>query len=235
MGDLAEGESVEMKGSAAKPYILKNDGGRLLVHLPGVAQPVAAHRSADLQAPAQAAGGRRPKTSASAANATSARAATATSASATAPPVMLAERWAPSQDPTGVVDSRKSSTGCARTWDGAQFLSRNGNRYVAPDWFVAGLPDQPLDGELWGGRKQFQDTVSVVRSVSAGERWRSLKYLIFDAPTAAGGLRGPDRPPPRTLTSGAPYAEVLDQQRCEGTESLRKHPSRRSRRRGPRA
>jgi DNA ligase-1 len=48
-------------------------------------------------------------------------------------------------------------------WDGKQFLSRQGNLYHAPDWFLEGLPNVPLDGELWIDRKAFQRTVSIVR------------------------------------------------------------------------
>jgi len=49
-------------------------------------------------------------------------------------------------------------------WDGKQFLSRQGNRYYAPDWFVAGFPDVPLDGELWLDRKAFQRNPSASRA-----------------------------------------------------------------------
>src|SRR5580704_4856852 len=53
--------------------------------------------------------------------------------------------------------------GVGAYWNGSQFLSRQGNLFHAPDWFVAGLPNTPLDGELWLGRKKFQRTVSIVR------------------------------------------------------------------------
>ena len=48
-------------------------------------------------------------------------------------------------------------------WDGKALISRLGNPFHAPDWFLAGLPDVPLDGELWIGRKAFQRTVGIVR------------------------------------------------------------------------
>ena len=71
-------------------------------------------------------------------------------------------------------------------WDGRQFLSRQGNLYHAPDWFLEGLPAVPLDGELWLDRKAFQRTVSIVRRQDKGEQWRAMRYLIFDAPAATG-------------------------------------------------
>src|SRR5436305_4795698 len=67
-------------------------------------------------------------------------------------------------------------------WDGKQFLSRQGNRYHAPDWFVAGLPEVPLDGELWIGRKKFQRTVSIARRQDKSDLWKELTYVVFDAP-----------------------------------------------------
>ncbi len=73
-------------------------------------------------------------------------------------------------------------------WDGKQFLSRNGNVYYAPDWFVEGLPDVPLDGELWLGRKKFQRAVSIARRQDKSDHWRELSYLVFDAPTQSGGF-----------------------------------------------
>ena len=71
-------------------------------------------------------------------------------------------------------------------WDGRQFLSRLGNRYHAPDWFTAGLPDVPLDGELWIGRKKFQRTVSIVRRQDRSEHWKEVRFLVFDAPASGG-------------------------------------------------
>jgi DNA ligase-1 len=67
-------------------------------------------------------------------------------------------------------------------WDGKQLLSRFGNVLHAPDWFVAGLPATPLDGELWLARKSFQRTVSIVRRQDKSDHWKEISYLIFDAP-----------------------------------------------------
>jgi DNA ligase-1 len=67
-------------------------------------------------------------------------------------------------------------------WDGKQFLSRLGNVYHAPDWFREGLPEVPLDGELWLARKAFQRTVSIARRQDKSDHWRELRYVVFDAP-----------------------------------------------------
>jgi len=68
-------------------------------------------------------------------------------------------------------------------WNGHQLLSRQGNIYHAPNWFTAGFPDYPLDGELWIKRSSFEQLVSTVRTKKPGhKRWRTVKYMVFDLP-----------------------------------------------------
>ena len=65
-------------------------------------------------------------------------------------------------------------------WTGSEFLSRQGNAFQAPDWFKAGMPARPLDGELWGGPGTTHDQVNgAVRS----RNWRALTFRQFDVPT----------------------------------------------------
>ena len=72
-------------------------------------------------------------------------------------------------------------------WDGTKLISRLGNTFWAPEWFLDALPkDMPLDGELFGGRKKFQRTVSIVRRQDRSDAWREISYLIFDAPSQPG-------------------------------------------------
>jgi DNA ligase-1 len=100
-------------------------------------------------------------------------------------PILLAEVWTGDADPTGWWMSEKLD-GVRAYWDGKQFLSRRNNIYYAPDWFVAGLPKHPLDGELWFGRKQFDRASEIARTQGTPDRWKELKYLVFDAPDAKG-------------------------------------------------
>ncbi len=95
--------------------------------------------------------------------------------------MLLAESWDNSRDLTGWWMSEKLD-GVRAYWDGKQFLSRLGNLYHAPDWFVAGMPDFPLDGELWVARKAFQRTISVVRRQDRSEHWKTVRFVVFDAP-----------------------------------------------------
>jgi DNA ligase 1 len=79
--------------------------------------------------------------------------------------------------------------GMRALWDGVQLVSRNGHRIHAPDYFIAGLPATvALDGELFGGRGQFQSTISIARRQNGGELWRQLKFVVFDAPSEPGGF-----------------------------------------------
>jgi DNA ligase-1 len=99
--------------------------------------------------------------------------------------VLLAERWDTETNLAGWWMSEKLD-GVRAYWDGKQFLSRQGNVYHAPGWFVAGLPDMPLDGELWLDRKKFQRAVSIARRQDRSEHWKELRYVVFDAPAHGG-------------------------------------------------
>ncbi len=179
MPDLCDGESVEIQGSAAKPYMIKNVGGvyscscpawrnqslsierRSCKHLRkyrGDAAESARVGSSVPRAPSNQLGEKR-----------------------TAPALLLAETWTDDVDPTDWLMSEKLD-GVRAYWDGRQFVSRQGNRFFAPSWFVAGLPDMPLDGELWLARKAFQRTVSIVRRQDETPLWRDVKFVVFDAP-----------------------------------------------------
>lgn len=103
------------------------------------------------------------------------------------PPLLLAESWDNAADLSDWWMSEKLD-GVRAYWDGKQFLSRQGNIYYAPDWFIQGLPAVPLDGELWIDRKKFQRTVSIVRRQDKNDLWKEVRFLIFDAPAANGGF-----------------------------------------------
>lgn len=73
-------------------------------------------------------------------------------------------------------------------WDGETLRSRQGFEFVAPDWFLRHFPPFALDGELWMGRGQFEQTVSVVRTQTSHEGWQKMGFYVFDVPDQAGGL-----------------------------------------------
>ena len=102
------------------------------------------------------------------------------------PRLLLANVWKPSIDPTGWWVSEKYD-GLRAYWDGQKLWSRKGNLMHAPEYFLAELPrDIALDGELWIGHGQFEETMSIVRSETPDERWKRIRYMVFDAPQAEG-------------------------------------------------
>ena len=217
MPDLLDGQTAEVWGSGAKPYQLKNVGGVYSCSCPAwrnqslaIDQRTCKHiRQLRGEAVELARLGQ-----------TVTNTPAPTKTAVVAPPLLLAESWNPETNPSGWWLSEKLD-GVRAYWDGTQFLSRNGNRYVAPEWFTLGLPATPLDGELWIGRKQFQRTVSIVRRSDASELWREVRYLIFDAPALAEPFEQRLTAVRQVLASGQPpYALALVQEVCRSREHL---------------
>lgn len=104
---------------------------------------------------------------------------------ATAPKVLLANKWdREKNDPVNWWISEKLD-GVRAYWDASKrvFLSRLGNVYPAPDWFTASFPsDVDLDGELFGGRGRFQFTVGIAKT-DGSKHWDQLVYKVFDTPS----------------------------------------------------
>lgn len=102
------------------------------------------------------------------------------------PPVMLAEVYQSNAiDVTQYWVSEKLD-GVRARWDGRQLISRGGQVFAAPTWFIQGFPEQALDGELWIARQQFEQTLSVVRKAQPHEGWRQIKFMLFDLPEHGG-------------------------------------------------
>ncbi len=98
------------------------------------------------------------------------------------PPVPLANTFQQGIALEGYWISEKLD-GVRAYWDGRRFLSRNGNVYQAPDWFVADFPDVPLDGELWMGRQRFAERSGAVRKRFPVDReWHDIQFHVFDLP-----------------------------------------------------
>jgi len=89
-------------------------------------------------------------------------------------------------DPAPYLISEKYD-GVRALWDGQQLRARSGNLINAPAWFLAKLPPQKLDGELWLGRGQFEQLSGFVRKTTpVDSEWRQIKYMIFELPDAPG-------------------------------------------------
>ena len=111
--------------------------------------------------------------------------------------------------------------GVRAIWDGSKLLSRNGNEFFAPEWFLAQLPaGMSLDGELFIGRGKFQSTVSVVKKrVPVDAEWTQIHYCVFDAPFAAGGFE--DRLSfCADALIGSTVASVVPHRECGGKDDM---------------
>jgi len=73
-------------------------------------------------------------------------------------------------------------------WDGRRLWSKHGKPLHPPEFFVKALPDFPLEGELWGGRGTYEQTVATVLKQHPDKGWRKLEFAIFDVPAAPGGF-----------------------------------------------
>jgi DNA ligase-1 len=224
MADLADGESIEVQGSGSARYTLRNVGGvcsctcpawrnqslglekRTCKHLKALRGEAA--ELARLGTPTPAAGG-------------GSGGAAASSDAPEGPPILLANPWDNMQDLTGWWLSEKLD-GVRAYWDGKAFLSRLGNPYHAPDWFTAGLPETPLDGELWGGRKRFQRTISIVRRQDRSDHWKEVSFVVFDAPAMDAPFEDRlERCRSELSARRLPHAKHHDHERCTGLDHLR--------------
>jgi DNA ligase-1 len=99
---------------------------------------------------------------------------------------LLAREWPADADPAGHLVSEKLD-GVRALWDGQRLRFRSGGEIAAPAWFVARLPAQPLDGELWLGRGRFEALSGLVRRRQPDDvGWRALQYQVFELPAAGG-------------------------------------------------
>ncbi len=233
MPDLEDGQSVEVKGSGSSVYTLKNVGGVYSCSCPawrnqsaGIERRTCKHLKAyrGEQVELARVGGaapdpRRPVAGSSGADPSAPK--QEQEQEQEGPPLLLAERWEGDVELQGWWMSEKLD-GVRAYWDGRRFISRLGNKYLAPDWFLEGLPDTPLDGELWIGRKSFQRTTSIVRRQDKPDLWREVKFLVFDAPALKEPFERRIEACRDLLASRAPkFAAWHAHQLCQGLDHLK--------------
>jgi DNA ligase-1 len=223
MPDLQDGESVEMQGSGRKPYILKNVGGAYSCSCPAwrnqslaIEQRTCKHlrKLRGDAAEEERIGGALPER------------VNKPKEGVTAPLLLLAERWDGVSDLAGWLMSEKLD-GVRAYWTGEVFLSRQGNLFHAPDWFCTGLPNEPLDGELWIDRKKFQRTVGIVRRQDKTDLWKEVRFRVFDAPAGGTGFEERLRMIERIMRKNhPPYALAHEHEVCTSLDHLRRELAR---------
>lgn len=107
-------------------------------------------------------------------------------AEAETPVILLANVYRDQVDVSRYLASEKLD-GVRAIWDGQTLRFRSGKTINAPGWFLASLPQQQLDGELWIARGQFERVSSIVRrEIPDDVAWREVRYMIFELPGAPG-------------------------------------------------
>ncbi len=105
---------------------------------------------------------------------------------AAAPALLLPTVWADGLDPADHLVSEKFD-GVRAHWDGAVLRFRSGRVVAAPGWFTQRLPHVALDGELWLGRRRFDELSGIVRKrVPVDAEWQKVRFMVFELPGAAG-------------------------------------------------
>jgi DNA ligase-1 len=62
--------------------------------------------------------------------------------------------------------------------------SRYAKPIWAPSWWLETFPRNIfLDGELWCGRKRFQELTSIVKRHDPDDRWKDVEFRVFDSPS----------------------------------------------------
>ena len=103
-----------------------------------------------------------------------------------AAPILLANVLGDNVDVTAYLVSEKYD-GVRATWDGEVLRFRSGRIVNAPAWFIAKLPAEKLDGELWLRRGAFEQLSGTVRKTTPIDaEWQQLRYMVFEQPDGAG-------------------------------------------------
>lgn len=225
MPDLEDGETAEIQGSGSSVYKIRNTGGVYSCSCPAWRNQSIAIETRTCKHIRKLRGDEAETLRVGEAGSAPRKAKSEDGESQEAP-VLLAESW------DGVVEVKdwwisEKLDGVRAYWDGKQFLSRQGNQYFAPDWFTAGLPDYPLDDELWLERKQFQKTISIVRRQDKSDHWKNIRYVVFDAPQIADPFEKRIKALEELFKSKKlAYASALEQIRCNGIPHLKEELAR---------
>lgn len=138
-----------------------------------------------------------------------------------APPLLLAEVF---RGDVALADYWVSEKldGARALWDGQRLRFRSGRPVPAPEWFVAGLPPEPLDGELWIGRGRFAELSGIVRRQQpVDDGWRQVRFMVFELPGAAGSFtERVERLKTIVARAGVPWLQAVEQFRVADRAAL---------------
>lgn len=140
---------------------------------------------------------------------------------ATPPPIQLATQFRENIKVESYFVSEKLD-GIRAYWDGQQLLSKQGNKFTAPAWFIASFPRQPLDGELWIKRHRFEQVSSIVRTQDYhNQQWQQVKFMIFDMPNNPSIFSKRIEDMQRLVAKiDSPYLKMIKQEKLKTSKAL---------------
>ncbi|MGP1718489.1 MAG: DNA ligase [Methylophilus sp.] len=147
----------------------------------------------------------------------------ATHVIAKAPDILLAHLYQQGLDVRQYLVSEKLD-GIRAIWDGQQLISRQGNPIHSPAWFIKDFPTQPLDGELWIGRGQFELLSATVRqSVPEDAAWRQVAYYVFELPNTEGSFAARAQRIEQLIRKAhSPYLKAIKQFHVPNEQALKR-------------
>ena len=110
-------------------------------------------------------------------------------------------------------------------WTGTQLLTKQGRAINVPKSFFDGWPAEPMDGELWIARQQFDKVSALVRRKKSDPLdWVDVRFMVFDLPSHAGVFTERINAMKR-LVKGAhsPTLALIKQQRIKSFEALNQY------------
>jgi len=135
----------------------------------------------------------------------------------TKPQLQHGVSYSPVEDITNYLVSEKLD-GVRGYWDGNQLFTRQGKRIFSPEWFTRHWPANPMDGELWMARGQFQPLLSCVTrhkpdEVETSSCWRQVSFKVFDLTNSAKTFTQRfERIKQLVVASSSPYLSFIKQQ-----------------------
>lgn len=133
---------------------------------------------------------------------------------------LLASSFDPQKHTLGDYYLSEKLDGVRAYWNGRHLVSRGGQEFAAPQWFLDSLPNTALDGELWGGRQTFDEVSGIVRRNKSHEGWRKITLMVFELPKAKGDFSLRYQQMQRLHAQhGNQYWQVVEQQEAPKTIS----------------
>lgn len=124
------------------------------------------------------------------------------------------------QNITGWMMSEKLD-GIRAYWDGKNLYTRQNKIIHAPLWFSKNLPSFELDGELWSKRGDFENIQSIVMDENPSEKWKEIKYMIFEVPYAKGNFTKRLQKAQNYIESHQlSHVKIIEQKICQNKEDL---------------